>query len=61
VSARAEQLHATAGAQIDELLARMATLDETALRLRAPAGRKLGDGTGESVRVRRGRDQHRPV
>jgi hypothetical protein len=51
VSARTEQLHATAEAQIDELIALMATLDEAALRLPCPGREKLGDGTVGALRT----------
>ncbi len=42
---RGGQLHATADAQVAELIALLSTLDETALRLPCPAREKLGDGT----------------
>jgi hypothetical protein len=45
MSQRAEQLHATAEGQIDELIALMSTLDEAALRRPCPGRQKLGDGT----------------
>ena len=42
---RAMQLHATADAQISELLALISTLNAEALRLPCPGRAKLGDGT----------------
>jgi hypothetical protein len=42
---RAEQLHATADEQIVELIALVATLDDTTMHLPCPGREKLGDGT----------------
>jgi hypothetical protein len=42
---RANQLHATADAQIDEVIALISTLDEATLRQPCPGREKLGDGT----------------
>jgi hypothetical protein len=48
---RGKQLHATADAQIAELIALISTVDEAALRLPCPGREKLGDGTvGASMR-----------
>jgi hypothetical protein len=42
---RGQELHATADAQIVELIGLMSTLDEATLRLPCPGREKLGDGT----------------
>jgi hypothetical protein len=42
---RGKQLHATADAQIAELVGLISALDEAALRLPCPSREKLGDGT----------------
>jgi hypothetical protein len=42
---RGKQLHATADAQIAELIDLISTLDEATLRLPCPGREKLGDGT----------------
>jgi hypothetical protein len=42
---RGTPLHATADAQVGELIYLLSTLDETALRRPCPAREKLGDGT----------------
>lgn len=45
MTARGEELHATADGQIAELIGLMLTLDEAALRLPRPGRENLGDGT----------------
>jgi hypothetical protein len=48
---RSQQLHATADAQIAELIVLISTVDEASLRLPCPGREKLGDGTvGASAR-----------